>query len=151
MNRTPLALLPILCVSIALAANAEGVAKSQIVKSEHLQERGTVLTQPVLPPQFRGHWTEDLTECQKDAVEDDQVWITGSALNYYETAGHLTRVVLENSRRAVATIRSEGEGRVFVSKTGLALSPDGKLLTLRDEDDTGSRRFFRCPLTSAEK
>ena len=128
-----------------------GVAKSQTIKPEHLKERGTVLPWPVLPPQFRGHWSENPAKCGKDAVEDDQVWITGSGLNYYETAGHLTRVVLENSHRAVATVRSEGEGIVFVSKKGLTLSPDGKSITLRDEDDTNTVRFYRCAGKSARR
>jgi len=32
----------------------------------------------------------------------------------------------------------------FVAKKGLMLSPDGKTLTIRNEDDTGSTHFERC-------
>jgi len=124
---------------------------SQVVKFEQLHERGKVVRPPIMPAQFRGHWSEDRHACRIDPVDDSQISITGRALNTYETAGRFTRIVLETPRRAVATVRTEGEGTVFVAKKGLTLSPDGRSLTMRDQDDTGNRRFYRCPAKTASR
>ena len=137
---TALSALSLLCATQTPAQANQGGP----VLPDRIVERGTVLQKPILPSQFRDHWSESPEECGKDAVEDDQVWINDTSLNYYETAGHLTRIVLENERQAVVTVRSEGEVMVFVMKKGLILSLDGQSLTVRDEDDTGSSRFYRC-------
>ena len=118
---------------------------------EHLRERGTVLRQPVLPRQFRGHWSKRLSQCAKGAFNDDEVQVTGTSLQFRWGGAQVTRVVVQDRRRAVITIRSAGEETIFVSKKGLTLSPDGRFLTLRDEDDTGAVRYRRCPVAALPK
>lgn len=86
----------------------------------------------------------DLRDCGTPPVDDSQVWITATSLNFYETNGHAVRVVIANGNHAVVTLRSEGEGVTFVTKKGLAHFPDGKTLTIRSEDDTGSTGFELC-------
>jgi len=142
MKKNPTVLLGRLCLLIALQAGEGAIVAAPVLHPTHSQQ---VRPSAILPPAFRGHWSEDMSECGTDAVEDDQVWITGSALNYYETAEHLTHVVLQG-RRAVADVRVEDEGRAFASKVVLTLSPDGKSLTLRDERRPGDTRFHRCPI-----
>ena len=133
--------LSIIAASALLGASPTA---SKTVWPDKLQERGTVLRPPIIPAQFRGHWSEDASACNTDPIDESQVWITASAVNLYETNGHVVRVTVENGRRAVVTLRSEGEGTIFEAKKGLLLSFDGKALTIRDEDDTGSSRFHLC-------
>jgi len=133
-----------------LAVAGASPAASQAIRMEHLRERGTVLRQPVLPRQFRGHWSKRLSQCAKGALNDD-VQVASRSLQFRWGGAQVTRVVAQDRRRAVITIRSEGEGTVFVSKKGLTLSPDGRSLTLRDEDDTGAVRYRRCPITTLPK
>jgi hypothetical protein len=139
--------------AIVTAAAVFGAAPTaaQVVRFEQLQERGKVVRPPIMPARFRGHWSEVQRACSADAVGESQVWITGRSLNAYKTVGQFTRIVAEAPRRTVVTVRTEGEGTVFVSKKGLTLSPDGRSLTIRDEDDTGNRRFYRCPAKTASR
>jgi len=135
----------------SLAVAGASPAASQAIRMEHLRERGTVLRQPVLPRQFRGHWSKRLSQCAKGAFNDDEVQVTGTSLQFRWGGAQVTRVVVQDRRRAVITIRSEGEGTIFVSKKGLMLSPGGQSLTLRDEDDTGTVRYRRCPVAALPK
>ena len=135
----------------SLAVAGASPAASQAIRMEHLRERGMVLRQPVLPRQFRGHWSKRLSQCAKGALNDDEVQITERSLQFRSGGAQVTRVVVQDRRRAVITIKSEGEGTVFVSKKGLTLSRDGRSLTLRDEDDTGAVRYRRCPVAALPK
>jgi hypothetical protein len=82
--------------------------------------------------------------CGSAPVDVSQVWISAKLLNYYETNGLVVRVSVRDSRHAVVTLRSEGEGTTFTAKKGLTLSPDRMDLIIRDEDDTGQMSFHRC-------
>jgi len=135
----------------SLPVAGASLAASQAIRMEHLRERGTVLRQPVLPRQFRGHWSKRLSQCAKGALNDDEVQITERSLQFRSGGAQVTRVVVQDRRRAVITIRSAGEETIFVSKKGLTLSPDGRSLTLREEDDTGAVHFRRCPVTTLPK
>jgi uncharacterized protein (DUF779 family) len=118
---------------------------AQEVRPDHLREGGAVLSPAVVPAPFRGHWSVDRHDCGADPVDESQVWIAAASLNSYKTNGHVVRVVTQRGRRAVLTLRSEGEGTTFIARKGLTLSPDRTTLVIRDEDDTGSTTFHRCP------
>lgn len=132
------------CFVAALAVFWISPTASRVVYPDRLQERGTPLRRPIVPFRFRGHWSEDLAACGADPVDESQIWITARSLNFYEANGQVMRVTVENGRRVVVLLRSEGEGIIFKGKKGLVLSPDGEAVTVRDEDDTGSARFHRC-------
>ena len=120
------------------------LALSQPVRFDRLKERGIRLRQPIIPPQFRAHWSVDLRDCNVAPLEDSQVWIIGRTVNLYETLGHVKRVTIKDHWNAVVILRNESEGTIFESRKGLSLSPDSETLTMRDEDDTYSVRFHRC-------
>ncbi len=133
--------------SVVLAFAVFGTASSaaQEVRPSRLRESGAVLSPAVVPAPFRGHWSVDRRDCGADPVDDSQVWITAASLNSYETNGRVVRVVAQEARRAVLTLRSEGEGTTFVARKGLTLSPDRTTLVVRDADDTGRTTIHRCP------
>ncbi len=120
------------------------------VRLDPLRERGVALARPAVPAPFRGHWSVDPSDCRADPVDDSQVWITATSLNTYETNGHVVRVVMQDARRAVLTLRSEGEGTTYIARKGLTLSPDRTSLIIRDQDDTGRTIFRRCPSISKD-
>jgi hypothetical protein len=131
-------------VGVTLCLSWSSITDAQPVIADRLQEHGAVSQQPIVPPVFRGHWSAELRECGADPVDDSQVWITATLLNLYETNGHITDVVIEDDHHAIVTLQAEGGGLTFVAKKMLALSPDQKSLTIRNEDDTGSVTFRRC-------
>jgi len=136
-----------LCVAMLVglaAGTGVGLAEAKPIVLSPLQERGKVLAHPVLPLLFRGRWSVDARDCRTAPIEDTQVWVTRNSVNFYETNGHAVRVVIENSRRLVVTLKSENEGTTFQAKKGLSLSSDLSALTIRDEDDTGKTTFHRC-------
>ena len=130
------------CINVGLVS-AES-ASSQTVKANRLSTRGTMLNQATVPPGFRGHWSVSLGDCGADPIDDSQAWIGASSINFYETNGHIKRVVLKDRNHAYITVLSEGEGRTFVEKKGLALSSDTQTLTITYKVSAGSTTFIRC-------
>ena len=129
-----------------LAVCRAETAVARAVQLEPLRERGAVLASPVIPPAFRGHWSVDLDNCSDPPTDDSQVWIAAGSLDSYETNGHVVRVVVQDDRRAVIVLMSEGEGISFTAKKGLTLSSGRHYLIIRDEDDTGHGVYRRCPV-----
>ena len=120
-------------------------AAVQTVRLEPLRERGIVLASPVIPLTFRGHWSVDFNACSDPPSDDSQVWIAAKSLDFYETNSRAIRVVVQDERRAVVTLDSEGEGISFTAKKGLTLLSDRRHLIIRNEDDTGHEVYRRCP------
>lgn len=94
-----------------------------------------------IPSRFHGEWNAELTACGTGSSET-RLRISADQLRFYESAGSVIDVDVQNDRVITVTARYQGEGDTWEDERRLSLSADGNSLTV--SNGTALVRY-RCP------
>jgi hypothetical protein len=103
------------------------------------------VTADIVPADYLGAW--DYVEGTCDPASDLRVEIGPRSMQFYESYGEITRIVVESPRDIVVSLAMEGEGEQWQMKRRFTLSDDGNTLTPSAVDD---EPFEPMPLKKCE-
>lgn len=102
-------------------------------------------TAAAIPERFRGVWDNIKGSCNPSS--DLRMEIGAVSIEFYESLGTVTGVIVESPDSIVIDLAMEGEGERWTVKNRFVLSDDGATLTPAEADGTPSTPMprKRCP------
>lgn len=121
-----------LLVALTLTATSQVNAKDP---------SGRNLKPALIPAPFLGEWNEDSSACGT-ANNDSKLVIKPGVLYFYESQGHVRKIVQHNPEAITVTMSFSGEGQVWDDTSTFVLWGTDGLST-----GSGNEKFirYRCP------
>lgn len=130
----------LLSVTTYGGSDAEVADWSVYSESSTSEETENAITQQsTVPPQFQGLWNHDSAECSVP-YSTGQLVIEADRLQFYESSGPVTEVLVKSELEAIIYAEQSSEGTSYITTRTFELSSDRNTLT---DTTTGGVRY-RC-------
>ncbi len=101
-----------------------------------------------IPGAFWGEYNQNLAHCGT-GLNDSRLRVSWDTIRFYESTGTLRELIRHSDGSVTVLADHSGEGQQWSSLYNLALSPDGKRLTVTHSQDAeagqASMTRMRCP------
>lgn len=95
-----------------------------------------------IPENFHGEFRSSPSACGTDA-DDSVLVVSGDRLSFWENLATPQSIVLKGPNELRVSLLNEGEGETWNTEVSMALSQNGSVLTIRENDFSFDR--VRCP------
>lgn len=100
------------------------------------------IVQSTIPVQFQGLWDANVAGCSNPG-SDGRLRVEADRLQFYESSGPVTEVIMQGDLDATVYLELSGEGMTWTDINKLELSGDRNALTITSDGFESVR--YRCP------